>query len=85
MASTITRDGKLLLYDKEGEAIDKEAEKEAYWYQADSVIRQICINPENTTIIIGSEDRCAYGLDYKTGRATLAIPDGRMGESGLCL
>ena len=64
---TITRDGKVLAYDKKGWAIDKEAEEQAFWFKSDSVIRQICINPEKTIIIIGSEDRCSYGLDYQTG------------------
>jgi len=65
---TITRDGRVLPFDNEGWAIDKEAEKEAYWFNIGYVIRQACIDPEETsTIIIGSEDRCAYGVDYKTG------------------
>jgi outer membrane protein assembly factor BamB len=64
---TITRDGKLLSYDKKGRANDTDADREGYWYKTGSVIRQIYINPENTMITIGSEDRCAYGIDYKTG------------------
>jgi len=65
---TLTKDGKALPFDKDGWAIDKKAENDAYWHKTDYVIRQICIDTEKTsTIIIGSEDRCAYGLDYKTG------------------
>lgn len=65
---TLTRDGRVLNYDKDGKAVDETAEKEGYWHKTDFVIRQVCIDPKNTsTIIIGSEDHCAYGLDCKTG------------------
>jgi outer membrane protein assembly factor BamB len=64
---TITKDGKPLPYNKEGEAFDKEKEKEAFWYNAGNVIRQVVITSEDATIIIASEDRNAYGIDFKTG------------------
>ncbi len=48
--------------------IDTGAEKEAYWHHTGYVISQIHIDPEHpSTIIIGSEDRCTYGLDYESG------------------
>jgi outer membrane protein assembly factor BamB len=86
-----TRDGKVFALDKEGRtlprhgdplpnddngiAIDRKAQEEAYWYKTDYVIRQVYINPEeSSTIIIGSEDRCAYGIDLKTGEQLWKFP-----------
>jgi len=66
--NTVTRDGKTLPFDEEGRAIDEEAEKEACWLNIGYVIRQIYVNPVSPTdIIVGSEDRRVYVLDYDTG------------------
>jgi outer membrane protein assembly factor BamB len=65
---TLTRQGKLLPFDSDGKALDSEAEKAGYWVDTGSTIRQIYVNPEEPTdILIGSEDRCVYALDYTTG------------------
>lgn len=66
---TITRDGTALPFDADGKAIDANKEQEAYWYDTEHVIRQISVNRRRPSeILIGSEDRCAYGLDYETGK-----------------
>lgn len=66
---TITRQGKLLPFGPDGKALDSEAEKAACWVDTGFVIRQIYVNPEKPTdILIGSEDRCVYALDYTTGK-----------------
>ncbi len=42
--------------------------EEEYWLNTDYVIRQVYVDPdEPSTVIIGSEDRCAYGLNYENG------------------
>lgn len=65
---TLTRDGQVLSYDTEGNALDLKQEQQAYWFDTGYVIRQIYVDPQRPSqIIIGSEDRCAYGLDYTTG------------------
>ena len=65
---TLTKDGLALAYDRDGRALDIEADKKASWYSADGVIRQVYVDPQNpSTIVIGSEDRSAYGIDYTTG------------------
>lgn len=65
---TITRDGRTLSFDAEGRATNPEQEQQACWYDTGYVIRQITVDPRRPSeILIGSEDRCAYGLDYTTG------------------
>lgn len=65
---TITKGGETLSFDADGRAIDQDKERQAYWYNTNYVIRQISIDPQRPSeILIGSEDRCAYGLDYTTG------------------
>jgi outer membrane protein assembly factor BamB/archaellum biogenesis ATPase FlaH len=64
----LTKDGQALSYDTEGNALDPEQEQQAYWHNTGYVIRQINVDPRRPSqIIMGSEDRCAYGLDYATG------------------
>ncbi len=66
---TLTRQGKLLPFDSDGKALNSEEEKAACWVDTGYVIRQIYVNPEKPTdILIGSEDRCVYALDYTTGK-----------------
>src|SRR5437660_2071357 len=69
-----TRDGNLYALDQHGKTVDREgnlyaldknerpteADKAAYWYHTDHVIRQVCYAD---AIIFGSEDRCVYALD----------------------
>lgn len=65
---TITRDGRALIFDEDGRTLDQEGEKHAYWYDTGYVIRQIYVDPQHPDeIIIGSEDRCAHGIDATTG------------------
>lgn len=65
---TISKDGKVYDIDDNGEVAHPEEEIEAYWYNTSFVIRQIYVDPAHPdTIIFGSEDRCVYALDYKTG------------------
>ena len=65
---TITREGTALSYNAEGKTIDPEQEQQTCWYDTGYVIRQINVDPRHPSeILIGSEDRCAYGLDYTTG------------------
>ncbi len=64
----ITREGKALAFDEEGKLLDPQQALEAYWVSIDYVIRSIYVDPlRQSQIIIGTEDRCAYGLDFKTG------------------
>ena len=66
---TITRDGRTLLVDEEGQAIDAEEELQAHWFNKGYVVRGVAVDPLlQSQIIIGTEDRCAYGLDAKTGK-----------------
>ena len=66
---TVTRQGRLLDFDSNGYALDLDAEKKACWVDTGYVIRQIYVNPHKPTdIIIGSEARCVYALDYTTGK-----------------
>lgn len=69
---TITREGKPLPYREKGGnqgwAINQEEERIAFWHQTENVIRLVCVTPDNAQIIVASEDRCTYGLDYKTGQ-----------------
>lgn len=65
---TMTKDGQLLSFDADGKALDQEQEQQACWYDVGYAIRQISVNRQQPSeILIGSEDRCAYGLDYTTG------------------
>jgi outer membrane protein assembly factor BamB/energy-coupling factor transporter ATP-binding protein EcfA2 len=65
---TIGKDGQVFAFDNDGRAIEPEQEQEAYWYNTGYVIRQLYVDPIcPKTIIFGSEDRCVYVLDYKTG------------------
>lgn len=65
---TMTKDGRTQPFDTDGRAIDPVQEQQACWYDTGYVIRQISIDPRRpSAILIGSEDRCAYGLDYTTG------------------
>ncbi len=67
--SLLTKDGSLLLFNEEGKALDLEQSLQAYWFKVEYVIRSVYVDPLlQSQIIVGSEDRCAYGLDYKTGR-----------------
>ncbi len=67
---TLTREGKLLPFDDEGKALNNEAEMAACWVDTTGyVIRQIHVNPDKPTdILIASEDRCVYALDYTTSK-----------------
>lgn len=72
---TLTKEGQALAYDKEGRALDIETDKNASWYSTNDVIRQVYVDPLNpSTIVIGSEDRSAYGIDYKTGNLRWKYP-----------
>lgn len=65
----LTRDGKELLFDEEGKPIDPQQALDACWFSTGYVIRSIYVDPlQQSQIILGTEDRCAYGLDYKTGK-----------------
>lgn len=66
----LTREGELLPFDSEGKALNNEAEKAASWIDTTGyVIRQIHVNPAKPTdILIASEDRSVYALDYTTGK-----------------
>ena len=65
---TISKDGTSFAVDEDGRTIDPDQEQKAYWYNTGYVIRQIYVDPDNpTAIVFGSEDRCVYILDYKTG------------------
>ena len=56
-----------LFSSKDGRTIEQEQELKAHWFQTGNVIRQIVVNPfQPSEIIIGSEDRYAYGLDHQT-------------------
>lgn len=64
----MTRDGKTLAFDGEGKGANPEQEQQGSWCDTGYVIRQISVDPQRpSTIFVGSEDRCAYGLDYTTG------------------
>lgn len=64
----ITRAGKPLLFDEEGKPLDPKQALQAYWFSIEYVIRSIYVDPLwQSQIIIGTEDRCVYGLDFKTG------------------
>ncbi len=68
--STITEEHEALPYDplKVGRS-DKQAEEDAYWHTTEDVIRQVAVDAlKPNMIIIGSENRRAYGLDYQTGK-----------------
>ena len=66
---TLTRQGKLLPFGPDGKALNSAAEEAACWLNTGYAIRQIYVNPEKPTdILIGSEDRCVYALDYTTGK-----------------
>lgn len=66
---TVSRDGKTFPYDAEsGLAIDEVNELKACWFDTKGhAIRQISIDVQSSTILIASEDRYIYGLDYTTG------------------
>jgi len=64
---TVDKDGQAFPFDQDGRTIESEKVKKACWYDTKRVIRQVYVDPETSDIIIGSEDRCAYALDYKTG------------------
>lgn len=65
---TLPKNGNGLPYDSEGKTIDKKAEERASWLDVGYVIRQIYVDPRRPSdIIIGSEDRCVYVLDFTTG------------------
>ncbi len=65
---TVSKGGETFSYDADGRAFDLQREKEAYWYNTNYTIRQVTVDPRLPSgILIGSEDRCAYGLDYETG------------------
>src|SRR5260370_848540 len=65
---TISKSGRAFAFDSDGRAVEPEQEQNACWYDTGFVIRQIYVDPIHpTTIIFGSEDRCAYVLDYITG------------------
>jgi len=73
--NTITKEGYSLPFRSDGKAIDLNAEMNASWLNTGSQIRQVYINPEKpSTIIVGSEDRCAYGLDSTTGQRLWKFP-----------
>jgi outer membrane protein assembly factor BamB len=64
---TIAKDGRVFPFGPDGKALDKE-EQLAYWYDTKHIIRQIYVNPDRPMqILIGSDDRCAHCLDYRTG------------------
>ncbi|HLI08514.1 MAG TPA: PQQ-binding-like beta-propeller repeat protein [Ktedonobacteraceae bacterium] len=72
---TMMKDGTLLAFDSEGQALDPEREAQAYWHDTGSAIRQIFVDPRRPDeILIGSQDRCAYGVDYKTGKLLWRFP-----------
>src|SRR6266566_1467582 len=64
----VTTDGRILLFDEEGKPLDRQQAQRAYWFSIDYVIRSIYVDPlRQSQIILGTEDRRAYGLDFKTG------------------
>ncbi len=65
---TVGRDGSLHAFDKEsGIALDPRKEITAYWHSSKHVIRQIVRGSDQPrSIVIGSEDRCVYALDYES-------------------
>ena len=66
---TVSREGISISYDNaNGRAIDRQKESEVCWLDtAGHAIRQIAIDVQSSTILVASEDRYAYGLDYSTG------------------
>lgn len=65
---TFSKNGETFSYDTDGRAFDPEREKEANWFNTGYTIRHIAVDPRLPSgILIGSEDRCAYRLDYETG------------------
>lgn len=65
----VTRDGGKLLFDAEGRPLDPQQAQEAYWFSINYAIRSIHVaSQQQSQIILGAEDRCAYGLDFKTGQ-----------------
>ncbi len=65
---TVSKNGETFSYDTDGRAFDLEPEKEAYWYNTGYTIRDVIVESRLPSgILIGSEDRCAYGLNYETG------------------
>ncbi len=73
----VTRDGGILLFDEEGKPIDPQQALDACWFSIGYVIRSIYVDPlQQSQIILGTEDRCAYGLDYKTGEQLWNYPTG---------
>lgn len=64
----LTKDGTKLFFNEDGQPLDRQLAQDAYWLNINHVIRSICIDPlRQSRIIIGSEDRCVYGLDLRTG------------------
>jgi outer membrane protein assembly factor BamB len=64
----LTKDGAKLLFNEEGQPLDRQLAQDAYWFNINHVIRSICVDPlRQSRIILGSEDRCVYGLDLRTG------------------
>ncbi len=64
----LTRDGKKLLFNEDGQPVDLQQALEAYWFSINHAIRCIHVDPlRQSQIIIGTEDRCIYGLDFQTG------------------
>jgi outer membrane protein assembly factor BamB len=65
---TVGRDGSVYAFDKEsGIALDQQKERAAYWHSSEHVIRQVVLSgTQPHDIVIGSEDRCVYALDYKS-------------------
>jgi outer membrane protein assembly factor BamB len=67
---TLSKGGGTFSYDTNGRAFDQDREKESYRYDLGYTIRCITVDQHLPSgILMGSEDRCAYGLDYETGES----------------
>lgn len=73
----LTKDGRKLLFNEDGQPLDRTLAQDAYWFNIGHVIRSIYVDPlRQSSIIIGSEDRCVYMIDLQTGEQRWQYPTG---------
>ncbi|HJT55270.1 MAG TPA: PQQ-binding-like beta-propeller repeat protein, partial [Ktedonobacteraceae bacterium] len=73
----LTKDGTKLLFNEDGQPLDRQLAQDAYWFNINHVIRSIHVDPlRQSLIIIGSEDRYVCAIDLQTGEPRWQYPTG---------